>query len=82
MIAKITKYIHRLIAPKSPLKRELYYLNIAIKKQSKKIDYIYDLSYGSCCPLCAYPELYDLEDKLDRQVNRQKMLMKKLGKIK
>jgi len=80
MIYKIKRRIIGLIAPKSPLKREVYYLKRAIKKISCAIDHIYDMPFPSCCHGCAYPGLYDLENKLDRQNKRLRELENKIRK--
>ena len=80
MISKIKIKIRSLFAPKSPLKKEMYYLKFSIKKTNNEIDYIYDLPYYSCCMYCAYPKLYDLEDKLDRQMKQMKLLKNKIDR--
>lgn len=59
----------RLIAPRTPLARERFYLVRAIEKTRRAIDDIYYLPY-SCCHMCAYPELPGLHDRLDRQAGR------------
>lgn len=68
------------MAPKQSTKRELFYLKRNIKIISNHIEHIYDLPFGTCCHYCAYPELYDLEDKLDKQKERYKHLTNKLKK--
>lgn len=80
MISKVIRKIRSLIAPKSPLKREIYYLKLSIKKINREIDYSYGLSYGLCCHYFVNLSLYDLEDKMDRQIGQLKRLENKIAK--
>jgi len=78
MIEKIKQYIIKLSIPKSPLKREIYYLKRAIEKTQRIVDKIYDMPFEYCCYHCANPQLYKIEEKLDRQIKRLRELENKI----
>lgn len=80
LINKLKRRFVAFVAPKAPLKRELFYLKRAIIKWERILDDMYSSAPpGVCCPYCWRPELRDLEEKQDRRIERFGQLRNKLN---
>ena len=75
MFRKIFSFLFR---KKSPLKRELDYLNLSSREVERQILHIKSLPF-TCCSFCAHPELNKLCEKHERQLKRKEYLEKKLN---
>lgn len=78
-IRRLKRRIIRLFAPKHKTRREIFYLKRAIRKNEEIVERIYDAAGIVCCHHCAFPELYDIEEKLDRQYKRLKYLNRRVN---